>query len=72
MKCRRNAPLTDAQINALKGILSAHSAPATNPKRKGKRRAARRTSKKRRLSPSHLRKLRANLRKARAAKRRGK
>jgi hypothetical protein len=74
MKRRRNAPLTEAQANALRSLLSSHGASTTaaNPaKRKGKRRAAKRTSgKKRTISPSLRRKLIANLRKARAAKKR--
>jgi hypothetical protein len=71
MKCRRNAPLTEAQISALKGILSAHGAPSTNPKRRGKKRRvlkAKRHGKKRRISASLRRKLLANLRKARKAR----
>ena len=66
---RRNSPLTDGQISALRGILAAHGsacAPAaakTNPKRK-----ARRHGKKRRISASLRRILLKNLRKARAAK----
>ena len=57
----RNAPLTDAQAAALRGILAAHSAPEakSNPVRRHK---------KRRISASLRRKLIANLRKARAAK----
>jgi hypothetical protein len=68
MKRRRNAPLTEAQVNALKGILSSHGAaakPVTNPKRRSKKR---RTGKKRRISASLRRKLLANLRKARKAR----
>jgi len=74
MKRRRNAPLPEAQVNALKGILSSHGAPAaTNPKRrKSKKRRTgskkRRTGKKRRISASLRRKLLANLRKARKAR----
>lgn len=64
MRTRRNAPLTDAQVSALKSILASHgAAPApakTNPRRKAKRR----------ISKAHRRALLANLRKARAAKRR--
>lgn len=64
-RTRRNAPLTDAQASALRSILAAHGAakPLTNPKRRVKRHG-----KKRRISASLRRKLIANLRKARAAK----
>jgi hypothetical protein len=73
MKRRRNAPLTDAQASALRSILAAHgSAPATNPKRRTKKRRVlgrkRRHGKKRRISASLRRKLLANLRKARRAR----
>lgn len=67
-RTRRNAPLTETQASALRAILSAHSAaPAakSNPKK-------RRAGKKRKLTPAHRRKLLANLRKARAAKKHGK
>ena len=59
MKYRRNAPLTDAQVSVIRSILTDHGEPLakTNPHRRTKRR--------RRISPSHRRKLLANLRKAR-------
>jgi len=55
-KYRRNAPLTDAQAAALRGILASHAGgTATNPRR----------HKKRRISAAHRRVLLKNLRKAR-------
>jgi hypothetical protein len=58
LRRRRNAPISPADIAAMKRILAAHGA-ACNPKR---RRV------KRRISASLRRKLLANLRKARRAR----
>ncbi len=60
-RTRRNAPLTDAQAAALRGILAAHSAPVakSNPVRRHK---------KRRISAAHRRVLLKNLAKARRVK----
>lgn len=58
MKYRRNAPLTDSQAAALRGILASHAGgSATNPRR--------RFGRKRRISASLRRVLLKNLRKAR-------
>ncbi len=58
MKYRRNAPISAADLAAMKRILAAHDAPATNPRRR----------KKRRISASLRRVLLKNLRKARLAR----
>lgn len=64
MAYRRNSPLTPRQASVLQSILAAHGYKAGSKK-------TRRVTKHRRISASHRRKLLANLRKARAARRRG-